>query len=243
MDLGFIGTGAIAAAVVTGIAGEGHRVVVSSRGAAQAARLAAAFDCVDVAGNQGVVDRSEVVFLGLLAAQAPDVLQALRFRAGQRVISFIAEIALDEISALVAPAEAVAVMLPFPAIAQGGSPILTLGDAALVRAIFCPANTVFEMADAEELRAFLCAQAVLSPAVLLLAGAADWLQGQGVEMARADGFLRALVGANLRAGSCRETLAALATPGGYNLRLRQSLEREGLQAMLTAGLQALQATD
>jgi pyrroline-5-carboxylate reductase len=243
MDLGFVGTGTIAAAVVRGLAGERHRIVVSARGAAQSARLAAEFACVSVAENQSVVDRSEVIFLGLLAAQAPEVLGGLRFRAGQRVISFIAEIALDEIAAMVAPAEAVAIMLPFPAIAQGGSPILSLGDAALLREIFCPANQVFEMADAAELRAYLCAQAVLSPTLLLLAETADWLQGQGVDPAQADRFLRALVGSNLQAGPCRDTLAALATPGGYNLRLRQGMERGGLQDLLLQGLQALAAAE
>lgn len=239
MDLGFVGTGTIAAAVVAGIAGDGHRIVVSERSVAQSKRLAEQFDSVTVAANQEVLDRSEVVFLGLLAGHAPEVLAGLRFRAGQRVISFIAEIALEEIAAMVAPAEAVAIMLPFPAIANGGSPILALGDATLVREIFAPANSVFALQSAAELSAYLCAQAVLSPAVLMVASAADWMGAQGVDRVAGEAFLRALVASSLQAGDCRDTLAALSTPGGYNLRLREALQRSGLETALSKGLDDL----
>ena len=59
MRLGFLGTGTIAEAVV------------------RAARLAAAYGNVSVAGNQGVLDASEVVFLGQTAEQAAGIHEAL----------------------------------------------------------------------------------------------------------------------------------------------------------------------
>ena len=239
MDLGFIGTGTIAAAVVTAIAQDGHRITVSERSKAQSAGLAAQFDAVAVADNQTVVDRSDVVFLGLLAAQAPQILAGLRFQAGQRVISFIAEIPLEDISAMITPAQAMAIMLPFPAIAQGGSPILTLGDAALVREIFCPTHTIFALQTAADLNAYLCAQAVLSPAISMVASAADWMEQQGVDRATGEQFLRALVASNLEASDCRATLAALATHGGYNLRLLNLMQVAGLEGALSKGLNAL----
>jgi pyrroline-5-carboxylate reductase len=239
MQLGFIGTGTITAAVVEGIAGHGHRIVVSERSAAQSAQLAARFEAVTVADNQSVVDQSEVVLVGLLAQHAPEVLAGLQFRAGQRVISFVAELSLEAMAAMVAPAEAVAIMLPFPAIARGGSPILTLGDASLVREIFGGANSVYPLQSVAELNAYLCAQAVLSPAVLMVGAAAEWMAAQGIEAAAGEAFLRALVASGLQGGTCRDTLAALSTPGGYNLRLRQHMERAGLEAALFTGLDAL----
>jgi len=130
-------------------------------------------------------------------------------------------------------------MLPFPGIAQGGSPVLALGDADLLRAIFGRANTVFAVRNAAELDAYLCAQAVLSPAVLMVAAAADWMAGQGVARTGAEGFLRELVGSSLISGPCRPMLAALDTPGGYNQRLRQHMERAGLETALAEGLNRL----
>ena len=81
---------------------------------------------------RGVLDAAEVVFLGLMAETAPGILQGLQFRAGQKVVSFMAGLPLEALAPLVAPAEAVAIMLPFPGIAQGGSPVLALCVTVLI---------------------------------------------------------------------------------------------------------------
>jgi pyrroline-5-carboxylate reductase len=234
--LGVLGTGTIAEAVVRGLAPDGHQITVSERSAVRAARLAGEFANVTVARNQGVVDASEVVFLGLMAEQAAEVLGGLRFRADQRVVSFMAGMAIEEVSVLVAPARAVAVMLPYPGIAQGGSPILALGDVAVIEALFAPANTVYRLRDAVELEAYLCAQAVLSPAVQMVGVAAEWLGG---ETAQGEAFLRHLVGSSLMSGECQSMLAALDTAGGYNQRLRQHMEAAGMREALRDGLDRL----
>jgi pyrroline-5-carboxylate reductase len=157
------------------------------------------------------------------------------------VISFMGGITLADLAPLVAPAQAEAIMLPFPGIAQGGSPILALGDTSLIDTIFGRANTVFALQDADEMDAYLCAQAVLSPAVLLVARAADWMAEQGVDRAAGEGFLRALVGSSLLGSNCGAMLTALDTPGGYNQRLRQHIEAAGTETVLRAGLDALKS--
>jgi len=230
--LGFLGTGTISEAVVRALAPEGHEIAVSERNAGRAARLAGDFTNVTVASNQPVVDASEVVFLGLMAEIAAEVLGTLRFRADQRVVSFMAGMPLEEVAALVAPARAEAVMLPYPGIAQGGSPILALGKVAVIEALFAPANTVYSLRDRAELEAYLCAQAVLSPAVQMVSGAAEWLGG-------GEAFLRHLVGSSLMSGACQPMLDALNTKGGYNQRLRQHMESAGMRAVLSEGLDRL----
>ncbi|VVT26254.1 Pyrroline-5-carboxylate reductase [Roseovarius sp. EC-HK134] len=232
MRLGFLGTGTISEAVVRALAPEGHEIAVSERNAGRAARLAGDFANVTVASNQPVVDASEVVFLGLMAELAAEVLGTLRFRADQRVVSFMAGMPLEEVAALVAPARAEAVMLPYPGIAQGGSPILALGKVAVIEALFAPANTVYSLRDRAELEAYLCAQAVLSPAVQMVRGAAEWLGG-------GEAFLRHLVGSSLMSGACQPMLDALNTEGGYNQRLRQHMEGAGMRAALSEGLDRL----
>jgi pyrroline-5-carboxylate reductase len=136
----------------------------------------------------------------------------------------------------VAPAQAVAVMLPYPGIAQGGSPILALGDVGVIEALFSPANTVYALRDAAELEAYLCAQAVLSPAVQMVGVAAEWLGG---ENAQGEAFLRHLVGSSLMSGECQSMLDALNTEGGYNQRLRQHLEAAKMREALVGGLDRL----
>ena len=106
MRLGFLGTGTIATAVVEGIAGDGHEITVSERSAQKAAALAAAHANVTIAANQQVIDVSEVIFLGLMAEVADEILAPLQFRPGQKVISFMAGASLDRVAERVAPAEA-----------------------------------------------------------------------------------------------------------------------------------------
>jgi pyrroline-5-carboxylate reductase len=240
MRLGFIGTGTIASAVVEGIAGDGHQITVSERSRARSADLAARFG-VSVADNQGVVDASDVLFLGLLPDQAATVLPTLHFHAGQRVISFIAGVSLETLEPLLAPATPVALMLPFPGIAKGGSPIIALGQTDLIDTLFTPENSVYSVENDAEMMAYLAAQAVLSPAVKLVADAAQWIAPKVSDPAQAEDFLRVLVGSNLMSNDLAPLLQALSSPGGYNARLREHMDAEGMQAALARGLEALAA--
>ena len=113
MRLGVIGTGTIATAAMRGIAGDGHQITVSRRSAANAEGLTRDFPNVSVADNQTVLDQSDVVFVALLAGDAPRILRELAFRPDQQVITLMTGISPDEVAALTAPAPVVAQMLPF----------------------------------------------------------------------------------------------------------------------------------
>lgn len=243
MDIGILGTGSIASALVEGIAPDGHRITVSERSATRAARLAGMFANVRVAPNQEVLDTSEVVFLGLLAAAAPKVLKGLRFRPDQRIISLMAGATLAELAPLVAPARAVAIALPFPGIAEGGSPVLLMGEDEPARTILGARNPIFVMQTAQELQAYLCAQAVLSPAVALVGETAGWLGARVENAAQAEAFLRTLIGTSLLGSAVAPLLQALDTPGGYNQRLRAHMQGHGMGAALISGLDALERGD
>lgn len=240
MKIGILGTGTISSAVVEGMVADGHQITVSERNAARAADLSARFENVTVADNQGVLDASEVVFLGLMAAAAPGILADLTFRPDQKVISLMAQAELGQVGDMVAPAKAEAVMIPFPAIATGGSAILVLGDTATVQALFGDRNRIFPLSSQEELDAYQCAQAVLSPAVKLVGGAASWLGTRTSDAAQGESFLRHLVASGLMGAECAPLLEALNTPGGYNQQLRQHMERAGMADDLANGLDLLE---
>ena len=85
MRLGFVGTGAITSAIVTGLNAAGlgsDTILVSPRNAETAAALAVKFTSVTVAAsNQAVLDGSEVVMLAVRPQVATGVLSELKFRA------------------------------------------------------------------------------------------------------------------------------------------------------------------
>jgi pyrroline-5-carboxylate reductase len=240
MRIGVIGCGTIASAVVHGIAGDGHQITVSERSSRYADALAAAYDNVTVADNQGVVDASDVIFLGLMAEVAPDVLGPLKFRQDLRAITFMAGASLEEANAMIHPARVVAIMMPFPGIAKGGTPIMMHGDPDLVHEIFGSRNTVFPLKDAEEMSAYLCAQAVLSPVARMVDDAANWLGDRISDKAQGEAFLRALVASSLADSGVEALIEALNTPGGYNQLLRLHMEESGMSAALASGLDALE---
>ncbi|MGB7243326.1 MAG: NAD(P)-binding domain-containing protein [Sulfitobacter sp.] len=240
MRIGVIGCGTIASAAIRGIAQDGHQITVSQRSAGQATLLAETYENVAIADNQGVVDASDVIFLGLMAEDAPDILGALRFRAGQRMITFMAGASLDQANAMVGPAQAVAIMMPFPGIATGGTPVMAQGDTDLVAEIFGARNSIFPLKDATEMAAYLCAQAVLSPVARMISDASDWLGERVSDKDQGEAFLRALVASNLSGTSSNSLIEALNTPGGYNQRLRLYMEASGMGEALKQGLNTLE---
>lgn len=239
MRIGVIGCGTIASAVVQGIAADGHRITVSRRSARTAEALASSYENVSVADNQIVVDSAEVIFLGLIAETASDILGALHFRKDQKVISFMAGATLDEVGAMVQPAQAVAIVMPFPGIAQGGSPVMMQGDVELVATLFGAKNTLFSLRNDDEMLAYLAAQAVLSPVVRMVGGAADWLGERVTDKAQGEAFLRLLVASSLSTTGCGALIEVLNTPGGYNQRLRLHMEASGMRDALKTGLDKL----
>ncbi|MCP4817688.1 MAG: NAD(P)-binding domain-containing protein, partial [Shimia sp.] len=175
MKIGLIGCGTIVDALVRSIAAHGHSIFVSERGAAISKALADSFDNVARAVNQDVISNSDVIVIGLVDSVAIETLSELKFSPDQRVISVMANMSLEEVQRLVAPAKADAVMIPFPGIANGGSPILVQGTNDLVRHFWGAENSLFDLATKTELDAYLCAQAVLSPVSRMIGEAADWL--------------------------------------------------------------------
>lgn len=249
MRIGVIGTGTIASAVIHGIANDDHQIVVSDRNAENAQALAAAYASVTVAANQDVLDAVDVVFLGTTDVVARRVLPDLEFRQDHVVISLMAGPTLPEIAALVAPASAEALMIPFPFIAQGQSPILCYPASDVVQQLFGGTNSVLAMSTMAEMNSYLSAQALLSPVLKMLAQGAAWLGTQTGDQTndhqKAEKFLRLLIGGSLLANPLdtpdvvASLIADLDTPGGFNARLRDHMAQHGTYDALAQGLDLL----
>ncbi|WP_440411664.1 pyrroline-5-carboxylate reductase [Neorhizobium petrolearium] len=122
MKLGFIGTGALTSAIVTGLKSvpdNSVSVLLSPRNEEIAANLASRYLDVRVAtDNQAVLDNCDTVMLAVRPQIARDVLSKLRFRPDHHVVSLIATMSREEITALIAPVAQVTKALPMPMIAH-----------------------------------------------------------------------------------------------------------------------------
>lgn len=245
MNIGYLGFGTIALACARGLVADGHQIVVSRRNADNARAMADAHDNVRVADNQQVVDASDVLFIGSTAEAASEMLTPLRFRPNQIVLSFMVGLSAEQVAELVAPATFEAIVIPFPAIAQGGSPLLTYPASPVTQALYGQSNTVITLQSDADFSAFLSAQAVLSVVAKLMADSIGWLGDKTGNHGDAERFLRLLVGGSILAdpietsGAMATLVEALNTPGGLNRQLREFMADAGTYNTLDAGLTQL----
>jgi pyrroline-5-carboxylate reductase len=226
MRLGFLGTGEITAAMVRGLQGQGHSILVSPRNAQVAATLAE-LPGVGIAPNDHVVAESDVVFLCLLARVAMDVLPELPFRADHTVISVMVDAPLARLHALCTPASAIAITIPLPPIAEGGCPLPVYPDLPVLHALFGDRNLILPQPSEAALNAHLGASALCSPILDQLLTATDWLGGFTGNPATAEAYITAMIRAYLpqrpAKGDLAEALQKLSTEGGLNATLRAAL--------------------
>ncbi|MCX7889639.1 MAG: NAD(P)-binding domain-containing protein [Rhodobacteraceae bacterium] len=227
MRLGFLGTGVIAAAMIRGLAGQGHRILVSPRNARIAAELAAEIPGVIIAPNERVVADSEVVFLCLLARDADEVLPGLPFRAGQSVISVMVDAPLGRLRALCAPATDIVITIPLPPIADGGCPLPVFPASPALEALYGARNPILPQPSEAALSAHLGVSSLCSPILDQLLAAVDWLGAWTGDPAAAETYVAAMIRAYLpecaRGGELAAALDSLATEGGLNATLRAAM--------------------
>ncbi len=122
MRLGFIGTGAITDAIVSGLLrakAPVARMVVSERNKATSSRLAALSPKVAVSGdNQAILDASDVVFLAVRPQVAKGILAGLRVPAEKEIISLIAALRADVLRGWLASAGTITRAIPLPSVRE-----------------------------------------------------------------------------------------------------------------------------
>ena len=105
MKLGFIGTGKITSAVVTGIATSKisfQKIIISPRNRNISQKLKKRFRKVIIAKtNQEIVDKCNWVFLAVTPKVGEKILTKLNFRSNQKIISFISTINLAQLKKIV----------------------------------------------------------------------------------------------------------------------------------------------
>lgn len=250
MRLGFVGVGAISAAMVeaicTGPRAGAYEFVLSPRNARRAADLADRFPEVSVAvSNQAVVDASDIVFLGVLPPQAEQVCGELTFRAEQIVASLVAGLPPSKVAALVAPATQVCQMIPMPPIVLHVGPIVISPALTPVVDVFEGCGDIIEIADESQIRILSCASATMSSFLQFEKTAIDWAVKAGIEYSVARDYMASLY-TSLAVETAHAPLEHVATmpqehetPGGLNEYLRTSLVGAGMYDAMTQGLDYL----
>jgi pyrroline-5-carboxylate reductase len=236
-DLGVIGVGAIAEAMITGLC-EGEdapaSIHLSPRNAERSSRLAARYPSVHlVDSNQAVLDRADVVLLCVRPPDAPGALSDLAFRSEQAVISVMAGISIDALRRMVTPAEVIGRAIPLPAVARRRGLTAIHPAHKLARAIFEPLGGVIALDEERAFDSLSAASATIAAHLAYLDAISGWLVDRGIPQADATRYVAAMFGSlsetmpDAQAIDFRALADEFATPGGMNEQFLGDLRREG----------------
>jgi pyrroline-5-carboxylate reductase len=251
MDLGFIGTGTISAAIVRGLGpsfGERGTIHLSPRSATVAAALAAELPHVRVAAsNQAVLDASDVVMLAVRPQVAREVIPPLRFRPDHHVISLIATLSLETLGDLVAPARSITKAVPLPAVALGRGATALYPPDPIAAGLFDRTGTTIQVDDPAQFDALTAATSTMASFFGFADSIASWLAEHGVPAEESRRYVAALfdglvaMTAKQPESSFIALAAGHATAGGLNEQLARHLVERGIFADIDTGLDAILA--
>lgn len=245
---GFLGVGAIAEAIVTGLCDDSTdapTILLSPRNAARAAELAARYASVAIASdNQTLVDRVSVLVVCVRPQDAPRVLDELRFDADQAIVSVMAGVSSSRIAELVAPATNLARAIPLPAVERRGgvTPIHPPSDAA--RRLFDALGGSLPVTDASSFEALSAATATIAAHFKYLDTISQWLSAHGIPAHDASRYVWSMfagLGTTVRdaPGDFRQLARDHATPGGINEQFSAMLSRAGAYELVDDSLQSI----
>lgn len=240
--IGFVGTGAITEAVVTGLCRLEHppsRIAVSPRNAERANSLSKRFERVTVApDNQAVVDASDVVCLAVLPEIASEVLAELRFREGQHIVSFVATLSINDLQGLAAPAQQVCRMVPLPPVADHLGPIALCPPNQAIARLFGGLGTLTEVDDEEQLRILWTATAMMASFFAFSNQISTWLEARSIEPQQARRYVGSMIHALSVTGrqggesGFEQLIVEHSTPRGLNEQALRELDSAGWCALV-----------
>lgn len=246
MRLGFLGTGEITSAMVTGLSSLGvdsRSITVSPRNHQIATNLANRFSGVAIASaNQDVLDCCDAVVIAVRPQIARSVLAELRFRSDHHVISVVSALSLQALSESVAPATRIARAVPLPSTAKRIGPTAIYPGDEFVADLFSAIGTVFAVETEDEFESICAATATIASFYVFMDGIASWLSSNGISDEKARDYVARMFLGVISAtrdapeNNFQSLARSHATVGGINQRFLTYLTERGLLTAVPEGL-------
>jgi len=242
MKLGFIGTGQIAKATITGICTSKisfQKIIVSPRNRNIAQKLKKNFRKVHIAkNNQEVVDKCNWIFLTVTPKVGEKILPKLNYRSSQTIINFISTIGNSQLKKYVKVKAKIVRALPLPPIALKKGPVPICPANKKVKKFFNHLGAAVEISDEKLFTNFWCMTAMMAPYYEILNTLSKWLSGKGLKKAATQKFITSLFSAMSEDAviNSKKDLKILIknsqTPGGLNEQALNKLRKLGFYKML-----------
>ncbi len=221
-SLGILGVGELTEKVVHGLRRSGFAgaILLSPRNAERAGALAAEHGCQVLPSNQAVVDGAELVIVGVRPDALAQLASEVRLRPGQRLVSLVAGVNLEQLAAAFPGAHCVRAMLSYSAQYNASTVVVCPADTQTEQCLG-PLGKLVVLADEPAFELATVAACMNGWFYFLLHDLQQWLSDKGLPSDQA----RALVLGNLQdcvsAGqrqpeqSLKALGEAIATPGTF----------------------------
>ena len=196
MNIGFIGTGKITTAVITGIFKSNlstHKIIISPRNKKIAKALKKKFNSIKIAkNNQEIIDQCNWVFLSITPAVGEKIIKNLNFRPNQTIISFISTITLDQLRKAIKVKAKIVRAIPLPPISLKKGPVPIYPPNKKVKDFFNNIGTTIEIKNEKSSNNFWSISGMMAPFYELLRIMSNWLVKRGVKKNDAQKYITSL---------------------------------------------------
>ena len=237
MKLGFIGTGKITSAVITGICTSKisfQKIIVSPRNRNIAQKLKKRFRKVAIAKtNQEIVDKCNWIFLAVTPKVGKKILPKLNYKSNQKIISFISTIKLAQLKKIVKKKLKIVRAIPLPPISLGKGPVPIYPPDKQVKNFFNKIGTTVEIKNEKLSQNFWATSGMMAPFYEMLKTLSDWLVKKGVKRNETQKYITSLFVALSEDSviNSKKNLKFLVkesqTPGGLNWQGLNELRKSG----------------
>ena len=196
MKLGFIGTGKITSAVITGICSSNisyKKIIISHRNKSISSTLKKKFKKITISkDNQEIVNTCDWIFLSVIPTVGEKIIKDLKFRSSQIIISFISTITLAQLKKVIKVKAKIIRAIPLPPISLKKGPVPICPPNKKVKDFFNKIGTTVEIKNEKSSINFWTTSGMMAPFYELLRIMTDWLVKRGVKRDNAQKYITSL---------------------------------------------------
>ena len=196
MKLGFIGTGKITTAVVTGICRSKisfKKILLSPRNKKVAKKLKNRFKKISVAkNNQEIVSSCSWIFLAITPSVGQKIIKNLKFKPNQMIVSFISTMTLTQLKKAIKVKAKIIRAIPLPPISLKKGPVPIFPPNKKVKNFFNKLGTTVEIKNEKLSKNFWSTSGMMAPFYELLSVMTNWLVKRGVKRNKAQQYITSL---------------------------------------------------
>ena len=179
MNIGFIGTGKIASAVISGIFKSNliyKKIIISPRNKIIAKKLQKNYNTIEIAkNNQEILNHCDWIFLSVTPAVGYKIIKNLKFTSNQTIISFISTITLLQLKKMIKVNTKIVRAIPLPPISLKKGPVPICPPNKKIKDFFNKIGTTVEVKNEKLSVNFWATSGMMAPFYELLRVMTAWL--------------------------------------------------------------------